>query len=264
MEPDGKVVVITGSAGGIGGEIARQMAARGSRIVVTDINADGAAEQADAIVAAGGEAIAIACDVSRQDQVEQLVAGAIGRYDRIDILINNAVNHPCAAGNIDGIDLAAFNGSWDVNVVGSLRVIDAVLPHMRVQREGYIINTASSLAIRPNAVIKHLMPYVTSKGAVLSLSQALAFALEDSNVRVSCWCPGLTNTRPGQEMRVNANGWMDGVREDLTIPRPMAEAVALLLEGIAREDFLISSEEDWRGAIQRLAAHELDPRRDYQ
>lgn len=262
MEFNGKVVAITGAARGIGLEVARQIAAEGGKLVLSDVNEAGVRAAAVSIAAVGGQAIGVRCDVSSDAEVDAMALACAQAFGPADLLINNAAAQHVGPGNIDEIDFARWQESFDVNVLGDVRTVKAFLPGMLARGSGYIVNTASSLAIRPNAVIQHLMPYVTSKGAVLTFTYALAYAMQNRGIKVSLYCPGLTQTSDAP-MRPNANGWFDGVREDLTVPGAMDVAASILLDGIRAEQFLISSEPDYEASIVRLAQHGLDPLSDY-
>jgi 2-hydroxycyclohexanecarboxyl-CoA dehydrogenase len=257
----GKIVVVTGAARGIGATAARRMAALGAELFVVDIAADAVNETAQSIRTQGGRAHGRVCDLGDDEMVERLAPLLPGK---IDILLNNAAAQQFGAGGIAQLDLSNWRRSLEINLLGQVRMVHALLPALRRSGSGYIVNTASSLVIRPNAVARHLMPYVTSKGAILSFTQALAFAMHDEGIDVSLFCPGLTTTREDGSTKPNSMGWMSGVPKELTIPRTMDEAVDDLLEGMAARRFLISSDLGYTPAIVRLAEHGLDPRSDYQ
>lgn len=263
MELDDKIVVITGAGRGIGFEAARQMALAGSKIVISDINEETVFAAADAIRDSGGAVVACRCDVSSSGDIHAMKTLALQSFGVPDLVINNAAAQQVGPGNIDDIKLDHWNLSFDINVLGSVRVVEAFLPEMRARGSGYMINTASSLAIRPNGVVQHLMPYVTSKGAVQTFTYALAYALSPLGIKVSLFCPGLTQTTK-QGPRVHREGWMTGVREDLVHPGTLEDCVAILLSGIRKEAFLISSDLGYEAAIVRFAEHGLDPLSDFQ
>jgi len=264
MELKNAVVAITGAARGIGFEVARRLAQAGAKVAISDINEAGALAAAAAIREAGGEALGTRCNLASDQEVDDWARATLEQFGRADLLINNAAAQHVGPGNIDHLDFDHYRESFEVNMLGNLRTVRAFLPGMLERGSGYIINTASSLIIRPNGVIKHLMPYVTSKGAVLSNTWALAYAMKDRGIKVSLFCPGLTSTQPkGGGTKPNANGWFDGVRPDLTLAGTMEFATDTLLAGIRDEPFLISSEPDYEASIIRFAQHGLDPLSNY-
>jgi len=264
MDLKGSVVAVTGAARGIGHAFARRAAEQGAQVALSDINAEGLEDARRRWGTLAETASFHVCDVGFTEDVQAWANTVLDRFGRVDLLVNNAANQQIGPGNIDDIQYEHYTESFDVNVLGFLRTIESFLPGMLERGRGYILNTASSLAIRPNGVIRHLMPYVTSKGAVLTLTWSLAYSLASRGVKVSLFCPGLTATE-GREggTRPNAMGWFDGVPEKLTIPGSMDDAVDILIEGLRREDYLICSDSGYWDAIERLAANGLDPLSDF-
>ncbi|MEZ5894759.1 MAG: SDR family NAD(P)-dependent oxidoreductase [Parvularculaceae bacterium] len=264
MELQGKVIAITGAARGIGLAFARSAVKQGAKVAISDVNAGALDTLKDEDLALGENAHLFECDVSEREQVAGWAAAITQRFGAVDLLVNNAAAQHVGSGNITEFNMERFRQSFDVNVLGNLRTIEAFLPDMQKRRAGYIVNTASSLAIRPNAVIQHLMPYVTSKGAVLTQTWALAYALKNTGVMVSLFCPGLTKTdEKAKSTKPQASGWFDGVPEKLTKPGTMRDAVDILIDGIRNENFLICSDDGYKEAIIRLAQLGLDPLADF-
>ena len=255
-----KKIVVTGAGRGIGATAARAFAALGASVFAIDVVAEALEGTVRGIRESGGQADAIVCDLASDEAVADLA----DRLPRdIDVLLNNAAAQQFGSGGVATLDLAQWRRSFDVNLLGHVRMVHALLPALRNAERGYIVNTASSLAIRPNAVVQHLMPYVASKGAIVSFTQALAFAMRDEGIDVSLFCPGLTTTRVDGSTKPNAMGWMKEVPVELTVPRTMDEAVDDLLAGMAERRFLISSDTGYADAICRLAANGLDPLSDF-
>lgn len=254
-----KVVLITGAARGIGAEAARQFGAAGAQLVLLDIDAAGAARTAAGLAADGVRAIGLGCDVTSAERIAEARAQAYAAFGQIDILINNTAAQQFGPGDVEALDLERYRLSFEVNVLGCIRMVDAFLPAMRARGSGYIVNTSSSLAIRPNPVIQHLMPYVTSKGAVLTWTSALACALRRHGIDVSLFCPGLTATTPDGLTIPQKKGWFDHTPPALATPGTMRDCAAVLLEGVAQRRFLISSEPDYAQALASFAAAGLDP-----
>ena len=184
---EGKVAIVTGGARGIGAAFAKSLAGEGAKVVIADV-ADGAPVAA-AIGAQGGTAIFIATDVSSRAAVEAMVETALGRFGRIDILVNNAailstIKHKPFV----EIDSAEWDALMAVNVRGAFECARAVLPAMRRQGYGKIVNMASGTVFKGAIDMLH---YVTSKGALVAMTRSLARELGGDNIMVNAIAPGL-------------------------------------------------------------------------
>jgi 3-oxoacyl-[acyl-carrier protein] reductase len=182
MKLKDRVAIVTGAASGFGAEIARQYVAEGAKVAVADIDAAGA----KAVAAQLGEAaIAVACDVSKRADVDAAVAATLARFGRIDIAVNNAGfthrNQPLL-----DVDEATFDRVFDVNVKSIFHMVHAVVPLMRGQKGGVILNVGSTAGMRPRP---GLTWYNASKGAVNLMSKSLAVELAPDNIRVNAICP---------------------------------------------------------------------------
>ena len=186
---DARTVVVTGGGGGIGGATCRRFAAEGARVAVFDINLDAATSVADAIVAAGGQAAAFACDITDRASVDAAVAAAEAQLGPIAVLVNNA-----------GWDVfRAFTktepAQWDkliaINLTGALHMLHAVLPGMAERRYGRIVNVASDAA-RGGSSGEAV--YAACKGGLVALSKTLAREHARQGITVNVVCPGPTET----------------------------------------------------------------------
>lgn len=177
-----KIAIVTGAASGFGAEIARQYVAEGAKVAVADINAAGAQTVAGSL---GDNAIAVSCDVSKRADIDALVAATVKRFGRIDIVVNNAGwthrNQPLL-----DVDEATFDKVYDINVKSIFHMVHAVVPLMRRQKSGVILNVGSTAGIRPRP---GLTWYNSSKGAVNLMSKSLAVELGPDNIRVNAICP---------------------------------------------------------------------------
>lgn len=245
----GKLAVISGAARGIGRASAEALAAAGAHVIVIDIDAKQADATAQSIRAHGGQAQAMACDVANDSQVNEVAATLIESLGAPHFLINNAFARRFARGTLEDVDVEVCKRAFDINVLGNIRMHKAFLPGMLARGSGHIIDTASSLSIVPNEDAQMLLPYVASKGAILGMAYGLRHALYDSGIQYSLFCPGLTDTAPAEERS-------DGTPNNAA---PPSFAATVLLEGIERGDFLISSEPDFAAKILRLAYCHLDP-----
>ena len=188
----GRVAIVTGGARGIGRAIAEAYAGAGARVVVADVLESDAVTVADAIVRAGGQAEAVVADVTSVTAVDELVHRALAGTGRIDVLVNNAAIY-------DGIRAAPLesltSGEWDavlaVNVRGVWNVTRAVVPTMRAQSYGKIVNLASGTVLQGTPYMLH---YVASKGAVVAMTRAMARELGPDGIRVNTLAPGLTDS----------------------------------------------------------------------
>jgi NAD(P)-dependent dehydrogenase (short-subunit alcohol dehydrogenase family) len=181
---DGKVAVVTGGAQGIGAAIADGLAAEGARIVVADLrSAEEAAQSYE-----GG--LGLTVDVSSEDDVERLIDETVAQCGGIDILVNNAgLYASLEMRSFDQIPLEEWRQVMDVNVASMFLTCRAVVPVMREQGGGKIVNISSGTPFRG---VPYLLHYVTSKGAIVALTRALAKELGKDSIHVNCVAPGFT------------------------------------------------------------------------
>ncbi len=195
MADELRVAVITGGAGGIGAATAERLAARGFAVLIVD--RDEAAAQAVA-ERLGHPASAVAADASDEGDVKGYVAAAIERYGRIDAFFNNAGIEGAIAG-VEDYPTETFDQVLAVNVRGMFLGLKHVVPIMRTQGSGSILNTASQAGVRG---VPGLSGYVASKHAVVGLSQGVALEVAAAGIQVNCLCPGPTETRMMEDIRV--------------------------------------------------------------
>jgi NAD(P)-dependent dehydrogenase (short-subunit alcohol dehydrogenase family) len=189
-----KVAVITGGGRGLGKAFALRYAEEGAKLLLPDINLEGAEEVAKEIKAKGGEAAAIMTDVSDEKSTQTMAEKAVEIYGKVDILVNNA-------GIWQGVEAVPWNtwqvSDWEriykVNVTGMWLCCKAIVPLMEKAGGGKIINLASIVARVPAAQV--FLPYACSKGAVYTLTHALARALGPANINVNGIAPGLVATQ---------------------------------------------------------------------
>jgi len=181
---DGKVAVVTGAAQGIGRALADGLAAEGARIVVADLR--GAEETAQSYE--GG--VGVTVDVSKEDDVQRLVDETVAQCGAIDILVNNAGLYASLEMRpFDQIPLDEWRRVMDVNVASMFLTCRAVVPVMRERGGGRIVNISSGTPFRG---VPFLLHYVTSKGAIVAFTRALAKELGKDKVLVNCVAPGFT------------------------------------------------------------------------
>ena len=188
---DGRVAVITGAAGGIGAATASAMAAAGARVLVADVK-DGA-DTVESIIASGGEAAHILCDVADPEQVEAMVRFAAERFGGIDILVNDAgISGGSAAAH--ETEVAAWLRTIAVNLTGTFLCVRAAMPHLVASGRGRVVNVASTYGL----IGAPLAPaYCASKGGIVNLTRQLAVDYSPQGVRVNAICPGYIDTDMG-------------------------------------------------------------------
>lgn len=185
-----KVAIITGAGSGIGRSMAYLFAKEGAAIAVADINAEGGEKTAIDINKNGGRAEFIPTNVSMASDVENLVKTTMEKFGRIDILINNAGIF-MEGTPIEDTDEALWNRIYDVNVKSMFFTVKYVVPQMKKGGGGVIVNTGSASINRP---LPGFAPYISSKGAVNTLTRVLAKELAPSKIRVNCINPAPTDT----------------------------------------------------------------------
>jgi NAD(P)-dependent dehydrogenase (short-subunit alcohol dehydrogenase family) len=186
----GKVAIVTGSTKGIGKAIAEALAAHGAKVVISSRKADACERVAAAIRDAGGEAIAVPCNVSDRAQLENLVAKTREAFGRIDIAIANAGVNPFYGSAMDIPD-SAFQKVVDVNIGSVLALCKLVVPEMRQRKDGAIIIVSSTGGKHGSTV---LGAYAISKAADMQIARNLALEFGPDNIRVNCIAPGLVKT----------------------------------------------------------------------
>lgn len=185
-----KVAIVTGAGGGFGEGIARYFAELGAKVVVADIREDAARTVANAIEAAGGQALAVAADVTRGESVKAMVDAAVQRWGRLDILVNNAgtthKNRPMLE-----VDETTFDRVYATNVKSIYWGAMHAVPVMRAQGGGVIVNIASTAGVRPRP---GLTWYNGSKGAAIVLTKSMAAELAPDRIRVCAINPVMGET----------------------------------------------------------------------
>lgn len=252
MDIKGKVAIVTGGASGIGAGLAKRFAAEGARgIVVADINlerAQGVAQEA------GSMAVAVKCDVSREADIQALVAATREKFGQVDIFMSNAG----ILGRMGGIELedALWDKMWQVHGMAHVWAARAVVPEMLARGEGYFVVTASAAGLLN---IVESAPYGVTKHAAVAFAEWLRIAYGKKGIRVSCLCPQSVQT----DMTAGGTGsaGLDGV---LTAEQVAADVVATMRE----EKFLVLPHPEvakyflnkgqdydrWLGGMQKLYA----------
>jgi NAD(P)-dependent dehydrogenase (short-subunit alcohol dehydrogenase family) len=204
MRLEGGVAVITGAGRGQGRATAIRFAGEGAKVVVVDIDEASAAEVARSVVDGGGDALAVAADVSRAADVGEVFAATVARYGRLDYLVNNA--GITLFKSIDDTTEEEWDRILAVDLKSVFLTCKLAIPIMRSNERSSIVNIASTAGIR--ALTNHT-PYCAAKAGVIQFTKALSLEVGRDNIRVNCICPGQVDT----EMLRSAfqqQGWRSG------------------------------------------------------
>lgn len=197
----GKVVVITGAAGGLGRQFALGFAAEGCKVVVADVQLEGVEETAKLVQAAGGQALAVKVDVTSKASAAAMAEAAIKTFGAIDVLVNNAAIYATLKrAKFTDIDEADWDRVMNVNVKGAWLVSAAVFPNMT--SGGSIVNIASATVFSGSPMWMH---YVASKSAVIGMTRVMAKEVGEKGVRVNAIAPGFTLTEASLSLMENAD-----------------------------------------------------------
>jgi 7-alpha-hydroxysteroid dehydrogenase len=182
------VAVVTGAGAGIGRAIAVMFAGAGARVVVSDLKVETAQAVADEIIKAGGHATALACNVTRAEDLHSVVDAAINAFGKLTILVNNA-----GGGGPKPFDMpmSDFEWAYQLNVYSTFRLTQLAAPHMEKAGGGAVLNISSMAGENKN---KHMASYGSSKAAVNHLTRNIAFDLGPKNIRVNAIAPGAIKT----------------------------------------------------------------------
>jgi len=185
---EGQVAIVTGGGAGIGRGIAELFAQAGAAVVVSDLKEETAATVVDGIKAKGGQALAVACDVTKEADLESLVRATLDAFGKINLLINNA-----GGGGPKPFDMPmdTFIWAYQINVFSAFRLCQLCAPHMEAAGQGAILNISSMSAENKNV---RMASYGSSKAAVSHLTRNIAFDLGPRGIRVNAIAPGAIKT----------------------------------------------------------------------
>jgi NAD(P)-dependent dehydrogenase (short-subunit alcohol dehydrogenase family) len=231
---EGRVALVTGGGSGLGQAAARQLAGRGARIVVADVNDDGGEATVAGITGDGGEAVYRHTDVTDEAEVEAVVALAVDTFGRLDCALNNAGMTGPSKQTAD-YTLEEWNTVVGLNLTSVFLCMKHEIPRMVEQGGGAIVNTSSGAGLMG---FPGLPAYVATKHGVIGLTRGAALEYVKSNVRVNCVCPGSTRT-PMLEGFMGGDERMERQMERgqaigrLARPEEIAEAVVWLCSDAA-------------------------------
>lgn len=247
-----KVAVVTGAGSGMGEAIVRLLAARGVKVVVADLKGEAVDRVVADLAAAGGEALGVEADVSKNEDLERLVSGAVKQFGTIDILVNNAgiLDNFMTVGDLD---LAVWDRVMNVNVKGPAILSQLAINHwLKRKKPGVIINTAS---VGGMFGARGGVSYVTSKHAIIGLTQNIAAVYREDNIRAVAVAPGDIRTNIGNTLKnPNQKGMQALVRYVAEGPTGEALDVANVVVFLASDEArfvngtIVTVDGGWTGA----------------
>lgn len=248
MDLQGAAAVLTGAGSGIGRATAVSLAARGCRIVASDVDRDRAEETAALACEAGSEALGIAVDVVDQGALEAARDLCLDRFGRLDLVMNNV--GVLAMGPPESLPIEAWQRVLDLNLLSIARSNLVFLPHLLAQGHGHVVNTSSASGLLAYGFDR--LPYVASKHAVVGLSEALALYLAPKGVGLTCVCPSGVITNIVEQITVYG---------EPTSPRapqhPLVEPAAvgeLIAEAVSAGTFLVVTAPEIHDELRERAA----------
>jgi len=224
MNINNKVAIVTGGAGGIGAALCKALANKGAKVVVSDLDADAAKSVADEI---GG--LALACDVSQEVQIIDMIEKAESHFGSIDLFVSNAGFGVGEPSHVASASDQVWQKNWELHVMSHVWASRALLPKMIERGDGYLVNTASAAGL---LVQISDAAYSATKHAAVSLAESLAIGHNDDGVKVSVICPQYVNTNILGVSEDERNTDMQGV----ITPEACANTI---VQGIEDETFMI-------------------------
>ena len=211
-----KVCIVTGAASGIGREIALRFAAEGARVAIADLNKTAAQAVADEIAAKGGQALAVAMDVTNEEQVNAAVVAVVRAWDGVDVLVSNAgtqIVHP-----IEEFPFADWKKMLAIHLDGAFLTTRAVLPHMQRSGRGGSLIYMGSVHSKEASVLKSA--YVTAKHGLIGLAKTVAKEGAKYGIRANVICPGFVRT-PLVEKQIPEQARELGISEQDVVKKVM-------------------------------------------
>jgi NAD(P)-dependent dehydrogenase (short-subunit alcohol dehydrogenase family) len=196
-----KNVLITGGASGLGEALALHYAKQNFEVCIADLNSERGNNVVAAMTRSGAKAFFLSCDITKEADIEILKQQLQSRWDKVDVLVNNA--GVATGGALEFEDIEQWEWVFNINVLGMVRMCRAFVPFMKQHGGGKIVNIASQAGITP---APFMGSYNVSKAAVVSFSETMHLELADNNIHVSVACPGFFSTNLDETMRSKQPG----------------------------------------------------------
>ena len=222
MNLKGKIAIITGARRGMGRSHALTLARAGAKVVVADISLEDCQKVVDEIKKAKGEALAVKCDVTKKEEVEEMVKKAVEKFGKVDILVNNA--GICQFKPFLELTEEEWDRTLDINLKGYFFCAQAAAKEMVKQKSGVIINITSVAMGQVGVGIPNIVHYCASKGGVVGMTEALAVELAPYNIRVNAISPGMIETP-----------MIDPIKKDPKVAEAMLDRVPMKRVGKSEE-----------------------------
>lgn len=244
--------VVTGAAAGLGRELCLALAKRGAKIIVSDRDLAGAQETARLVRQAGGSAHAVACDVSKREEVEQLACLAEQCFGGTDLLINNA--GVLVSGTVGEIPLREWEWIMNINLWGVIYGCHVFAPRLQAQGSGHILNVASAAGL---LCLPGMGPYNVTKAAVIALSETLRGELQRHGVGVTALCPTFFQTnilRSGHSHMPDSNLELEAAQRSQQSKLQAADIARIALAACERNELYAVPMSDgrWSWRLKRL------------
>ena len=211
-----KVAIVTGARRGMGRTHALVLAAAGAKVVVSDISQEDCQAVVEEIEKAGGEALAVKCDVSKKEEVDEMIKVAVEKWGKLDVLVNNA--GICQFKPFLEITEEEFERTIDINLKGYFLCAQAAAKEMAKQKAGAIVNIASIAMGQVGVGFSTLAHYSASKGGIVAMTETMAIELGAYNIRVNAVAPGAIETPMIDPVMQNEKA-MEGILARLPLKR---------------------------------------------
>jgi len=248
---EGKTAIVTGAGRGLGKTCALALAGAGATVVCVSRTLDALTRTADEIRAMGGKALPLEVDVLSEDSINSATRKVLELFGRIDILVNNA--GVVKAAPVERLDTADWDWIMDTNLKGAFLFCKSVVPHMKKQNYGKIVNMSSLGGIR---AAKNLSCYTASKAGLMRFSETLALEVIAHNITVNCICPGYVASDMNKEFFKSEAGKRELARYPMKRPADADEIAGALIflasdasSYVTASTIIVDGAQRWKGVL---------------